>query len=390
MLARAMSFAWYRFRTTVRSERSYYISVILLVGALGGLSMGAFAAARSTESSFSDLVASSHVPDLFILDGVINPAIGLNSAYNPALLRKLSHLPHVERVADTLELNLGPLTPKGKPLPASLSIPADASVNGLYFTEDPAAITQGRMADPHKAGEVVIDAATAKAFGYHLGEEIPIGWLTNAQASSGNLALNSAIPADQRTRVTLVGIAGAQATNLFEDQDEAQGQSIVLFTPALTNKLLACCSNTMLSALTLQGGNRYLSAGGGRDQARAAQGLPLRLRPGQRSRRHRQRHLAARGHRAGRLRRHRRRGRPSHRGSGDQPPDPPESGRPRHHPGPRGEPLHDLLRRPDRHARRGGGRLRPGRGWWPSACRRWHRWDRCGRSCASGCMQTGR
>ncbi len=260
MLARAISFAGYRFRTTLKSELSYYISVILLVGGLGGLSMGAFAAARSTESSFSDLVVSSHVPDLFVLDGVINPAIGLNSAYNPALLQKMSRLPHVERVADTLELNLGPLTPKGKPLPASLSIPADASVNGLYFTEDPAAITQGRMADPHKAGEVVIDAATAKAFGYHLGEEIPIGWETNAQATSGNLSLNSNIPADQRTRVTLVGIAGAQVTNLFEDQDEAQGQTIVLFTPALTDKLLACCSNTMISALTLQGGNRYLSA----------------------------------------------------------------------------------------------------------------------------------
>ena len=54
MLARAVSFAGYRFRTTFRSELSYYISVILLVGALGGLSMGAVAAARSTESSFSD------------------------------------------------------------------------------------------------------------------------------------------------------------------------------------------------------------------------------------------------------------------------------------------------------------------------------------------------
>jgi hypothetical protein len=60
MLARAVSFAGYRFRATFRSELSHYISVILLVGALGGLSMGAVAAARSTESSFSDLVASSH------------------------------------------------------------------------------------------------------------------------------------------------------------------------------------------------------------------------------------------------------------------------------------------------------------------------------------------
>ncbi len=259
-MARTMSYAWYRLRTTLRSELSYFITVIVLVGALGGLSMGAVAAARSTESSFSDYVAASHVPQLFVLDGVINPAIGLDSAYNPMLLRQLSHLPHVQRVASTLELNMGPLTPKGRPLPASNGIPADASVNGLYFTEDPVAITEGRMADPHKADEFVLDAATAKAFGYHVGEEIPVGWLTNAQANSGNLTLNSTIPADQRARVKLVGIAGGQATNLFEDQDEAQGQSIVLFTPALTDKLLACCSNTMLTALTLQDGNRYLSA----------------------------------------------------------------------------------------------------------------------------------
>ena len=35
---------------------------------------------------------------------------------------------------------------------------------------------------------------------------------------------------------------------------------MMLFTPALTDKLLACCSNDMISGLTLQGGNRYLAA----------------------------------------------------------------------------------------------------------------------------------
>ena len=76
-MGQTVSYAWYRFRTTLGAERSYFLSVILLVGALGGLSMGAVAAARSTESSFSDYVASTHVPQLFVFDGVINPAIGL-------------------------------------------------------------------------------------------------------------------------------------------------------------------------------------------------------------------------------------------------------------------------------------------------------------------------
>ena len=106
-----MAYAWYRFRSTLRSQLSYFLSVVLLVGAVGGLALGAIEAARSTESSFADLVTSSHVPQLFVFDGVINPGIGLDSAYNPGLLRKLSHLPDVERVESTVELNMGPLTP---------------------------------------------------------------------------------------------------------------------------------------------------------------------------------------------------------------------------------------------------------------------------------------
>jgi hypothetical protein len=258
-MARTASYAWYRLRSTMRSERSYFLSVILLVGTVGGLALGAIEAARSTESSFSDFVASSHVGQLFVLDGVINPGIGLDSAYNPALLRTLSHLPHVERVEDTVELNMGPLTPRGRPL-LTANIPAQASVGGLDFTEDPISISQGRMLDPRNPDEVVMDAASAKAFGYHVGERIPVGWETNAQINSGNLNPNEAVPSGQQARVKIVGITGGQATTLFQDQGSANGQAIMLFTPALTNKLLACCSNSMLSALTLQGGDRHLAA----------------------------------------------------------------------------------------------------------------------------------
>ena len=102
------AYAWYRLRSTFRSELSYFLSVILLVGGVGGLALGAIEAARSTESSYTDFVTASHVPQLFVFDGVINPGIGLDSAYNPSLLRTLSHLPHVERVESTVELNMGP------------------------------------------------------------------------------------------------------------------------------------------------------------------------------------------------------------------------------------------------------------------------------------------
>ncbi len=252
-----MAYAWYRLRSTRRSELSYFLTVILLVGAVGGLALGAIEAARNTESSYADYVTASHVPQLFVFDGVINPGIGLDSAYNPGLLRTLSHLPDVERVESTVELNMGRLSSQGDPLATSPT--AEASVGGLDFNEDPIAVSEGRMVDPHKADEVVVDATSAKALGYHVGEEIPVGWLTNTETQSGNSPTNQAIPVDQRAMLKVVGIAAGQATTLFEDQDTANGQSIMLFAPALTNKLLACCSNDMVSALTLQGGDRHLS-----------------------------------------------------------------------------------------------------------------------------------
>ena len=265
---------WYRFRTTFRLDVAYLVTVTLLIGGLGGLAMGAAAAARSTESSFTDYAAASHVPQLYVVDGVINPGIGLNSAYNPALLRHLAHLPHVTHVASNVELNMGPLVSGGHPLLTS-TIPAEASVNGLDYTEDPISVVQGRLPNRSRPGEFVSDEASAKTLGYHLGQTVAMGWATNTQINSGNFDQHTVIPARQRVEVKLVGLSGGQATSLFQDQDAASSGGIFLFTPALTDKLLACCSNEMTSALTLQDGDRYLSVVENEVKASLPHGFPF-------------------------------------------------------------------------------------------------------------------
>jgi hypothetical protein len=52
-------FAWYRFRATFGRRWTGLLAVTLLTGLLGGLSMGAIAAARTTESSFVDFALSA-------------------------------------------------------------------------------------------------------------------------------------------------------------------------------------------------------------------------------------------------------------------------------------------------------------------------------------------
>jgi hypothetical protein len=89
--------AWYRFQTTLAGRRGGYLSVILLVGLVGGVAMAAVAAARRTQSSFPAYVASTNPSDFGAVTGVLNPLAGSNLGYDPSLIGTIAHLPHVAR-----------------------------------------------------------------------------------------------------------------------------------------------------------------------------------------------------------------------------------------------------------------------------------------------------
>jgi ABC-type antimicrobial peptide transport system permease subunit len=248
--SQALAFAWYRFRSTFAHRWSGLLAIVLLTGLLGGLSMGAIEAARTTESSPLDFATGTHAPGLFVLDGF---ASGSTSAYNPKLLEAIAHLPHVEKVESEAGINAGPIGKDDEPLAASEGVGANGSVNGLNFDEDRVIVTQGRMANPNRANEFVLDSGTARLYGYHLGETVPIGWVTNSQ-SQGDNSLTIRIPRTQQMKVKLVGVGAIDLNGLFQDQSGAGSDQVELFTPAFTHKLLACCANDMLSGITLQGG----------------------------------------------------------------------------------------------------------------------------------------
>jgi hypothetical protein len=250
MKTQALAFAWYRFRTTIGRRWGGFLSVVLLTGLLGGLSMGAIEAARTTESSPVNFAISTNTPDLFVLDGFYDAAAGLNG-YDPKLLRTIAHLPHVERVESEVGINAGPIGKNDEPLPASDGTGPNGSVDGLGFNEDRVVVTQGRPADPHQANEFVLDSGTARIFGLHLGETVTIGWVGHTQ---GDNSLSFKVPKNQQIRMKLVGVGAVDVDALFQDQDNASGSQIELFTPAFTHKILECCSNDMESAITLQGG----------------------------------------------------------------------------------------------------------------------------------------
>lgn len=196
--------AGYRFRATFGGRWGGYLALVLLIGLVGGLALGAVAAARRTQAAFPAYLASTNPSDLTVLTDVVSPGPDPGSGYDPALIRKIAALPHVRRVESYAGLNVAILAPGAPPGAASEGLPGSL---GEYFTTDRPTIVQGRMANPDRADEIVIDAKGTPP-SVHVGEVIPLGFYTNAQEASPDFGL----PAPGRTCGSTPGWSGRRSS----------------------------------------------------------------------------------------------------------------------------------------------------------------------------------
>ncbi len=144
--------AQYRFRATFRGRIVGYVSLVLLIGMLGGLALAALAGARRTQSSYPALLRATNSSDLGLAVSAFDASSG-SPGYDPKIVDQIRHLPHVKHVEAWAALNLAPLQPDGK-LDPHLNVQAgggSGSVDGLYFDQDRATAIEGRLADPNRA-----------------------------------------------------------------------------------------------------------------------------------------------------------------------------------------------------------------------------------------------
>ena len=202
--------------------------------------MGAVAAARRTQSSFPTYLASTAPSDLTVLTGLYEPDQGNHSGVDGGVVRKIARLPEVKRVESYGGLDAAILAPSGAVMANAQGLPG--SIDGEYFDQDRVTIVQGRMANPGRADEVVMDAkGTPKQV--HVGEVVPIGFFTNAQEQSPDFGSPNVKPY-LRLDVTVVGKA-VFSREVVQDDVDAGLDGGVLFTPALTRQLTECCVNDM-------------------------------------------------------------------------------------------------------------------------------------------------
>ena len=254
MRRQAPRVAWYRFRSTFGGHWGGYLAIVLLIGLVGGLALGAVAAARRTQAAFPAYLASTNPSDLTVLTGMANPASG-SAAYDPALISEIAALPHVRQVESYAGLNVAILAPNG-------AVTANAqglrgSIDGEFFNSDRVTIVQGRMANPNRADEAVIDAKGTPA-PVHVGEVVPLGFYTNAQEARPDFG-QPGIKPYLRIDVKVVGKAVFSGEVVQDDTDTSLDGG-ALFTPALTRLLTRCCASYTESAVQLDGGAGEVAA----------------------------------------------------------------------------------------------------------------------------------
>ena len=212
-----MRVGWYRFAATFGRRWGGYVTLVLLIGLIGGIALGSVAAARRTQSSYATFLASTRPSDLSL------------TVQGPNLTDKLAHLPGVQRAEAALySLNAFPLTRTGAPIiPAAFrygeAFPV-GSIDGEYFGQDRVTVTSGRMARPDRADEFVATAQAAHLLGWHVGQVIPMGFYTNAQSPTSKPL--------RRLGMRLTGIVVFNNEVVLDDVDRFP--AFVLFTPALT------------------------------------------------------------------------------------------------------------------------------------------------------------
>ena len=254
--ADAVRVAWYRFGRTPRRRWGGYLALVVLLGLVGGLALGSLAAARRTQAAFPAYLASTNPSDLTVLTGL--SGVSGSHGYDPGVIAKIAALPGVRHVSTYLGLNAEILTPGAGPGAAQTtgSQGLSGSLDGEFFTTDKVALVAGRMADPARADEVVIDAKGTPP-GVHVGTVVPIGFLTNAQLS--------APPGQQPPRPYLTvtaRVVGAVAYSAEEAQDDVdvQRDGDALFSPALTRLLAKCCASFAETAVQLDPGASVAAA----------------------------------------------------------------------------------------------------------------------------------
>jgi FtsX-like permease family len=231
---------WYRFRATLRRRWPGYLTIVVLIGLVGGLAMGSIAAARRTQSSYPTFLAGTNPSDL-----LVQPTDTLDCA--SGFIAQIGRLPHVKRVGCAVSFNGATLTPSGGLGTVLLAqVELIASQDGQYSRQDRVTITSGRPADQNRADEIIASPTAAALLGLHAGSQVRIGIWTSTQTS---------LRPHRIIDFHVVGV-GVFNTQVIQDDIDRGNTGFLLGTAALSRELQTCCEAGTYDGVQITGGSR--------------------------------------------------------------------------------------------------------------------------------------
>jgi hypothetical protein len=236
-MSQVLRVSWYRLGTTFAKRRSGYVSLVVLIGLIGGVAMAAVEAGRRTQSSYPTFMASTNPSDLTLSVGSTGSA---PVTFGPSSAVMIAHLPDVKRVAALITPAIVPLQANGAPDLSGGSggnaVQALGSDDGMWTDLDRVTVIKGRMANPKDADEAVMTPAAAQQGGARIGQVLDMGYYTAAQLASKAFGTPRVAPA-LKLDIRLVGIVMLNRQVVEDDVDSTSG--FVIFTPALIRAVAA-------------------------------------------------------------------------------------------------------------------------------------------------------
>jgi ABC-type lipoprotein release transport system permease subunit len=175
----------------------------LLAGLAGGVCLAAVAGARRTDSAYSRYRAATAAPDAI----VFGTQVGIHDAdYTPVM--------KLPEVIDGGTFNLAPIGIKEVPEADGSLAPGDTH---LYNTLARPLVREGRLPNPHRVDEMLLNQAAADLLHKNVGDKFTLISSSNLDAFYGQAPLKGG----PTVRATIVGIGDSLIDLIFQPDEPA-------------------------------------------------------------------------------------------------------------------------------------------------------------------------
>ena len=209
-------------RVWLASHWRSFITATATIAVCFGIALFAIAGARRTQSAYPRFL--DHVHSSTLSAGTVGASIDeTNNA--------IAAIPEVRESRTFIGFSIYALVNDQPDF--SQAFEGTGTYDGRFFDQDRFTPTEGRMADPDRPDEVMINEFGAERLGYRVGQHLDLGVYATEQVNDPAFFTDPPLP-PQRVSATIVGIG------VFPDeilQDDADRTARLLITPALSRQM---------------------------------------------------------------------------------------------------------------------------------------------------------